>query len=357
MIVVKVGTNVLSAEDGSIDLMTLESLVTQMAKLKASGEKIILVSSGAVGAGRKEVKLTKSLSRVEKRQLWAAIGQPILLQHYMRLFQAYDIHVAQILATKEDFRDRKHYLHMRNCFKALLAENVIPVVNENDTIAVDELMFTDNDELAGLVAGMMGANSLYILTNVDGVYQGHPDQENRSLIHEVHPDIPMALNFRANAKSSFGRGGMATKFRMSRRLASLGIEVFIVNGKKEDIILRIHRGEKTGTHFVRQSNISSVKKWIAYQDHTAQGAVTINEGAKAALLNPQKAASLLPVGIINIKAQFEKGDLINVIDQQGQTIALGKAQYSSETLGKHLGHNGQKPLIHYDYLVITYERS
>ncbi|MCB0664931.1 MAG: glutamate 5-kinase [Saprospiraceae bacterium] len=357
MIVIKIGTNVLSADDGSIDLDTLQSIVRQISQLKAKGEKIIMVSSGAVGAGRKEVKLTKPLNRVAKRQLWAAIGQPILLQHYMRLFAGHGLHVAQILATKEDFRDRKHYLHMRNCFNALLAENVIPIVNENDTIAVDELMFTDNDELAGLVAGMMSAHSLYILTNVDGVFSGNPAEENASLIRQVDPEQSPNLRFSSSDKSSFGRGGMATKFRISRRLASLGIEVFIFNGKKDDVILRLHEGEQIGTHFLRQSNISSVKKWIAYQDRSAQGSVIVNEGAKAALLNQRKAASLLPVGITKIGAQFEKGDLINVFDTQGNVIALGKAQYGSDTLGKHLGHNGQKPLIHYDYLVITYERS
>lgn len=357
MIVIKVGTNVLSADDGSIDMQTLSSLVWQIANLKASGEKIILVSSGAVGAGRKEVNLTKPLSRVEKRQLWAAIGQPKLLQHYMRLFEDHKIHVAQILATKEDFRDRKHYLHMRNCFRALLAENVIPIVNENDVIAVDELMFTDNDELAGLVAGMMGAQALYILTNVDGVFDGNPEDKDASLISEIEPESTIALEFKSSGKSSFGRGGMGTKFRMSRRLAGMGIDVFIINGKKEAILQRVHQGEREGTHFIRQPNISSVKKWIAYQDRSVQGAVLINEGAKHALLNPEKAASLLPVGIVSIKTAFQKGDLVNILDADENVIALGKAQYSSETLEKHLGQNGHKALIHYDYMVISYERN
>ncbi|MCB0685013.1 MAG: glutamate 5-kinase [Saprospiraceae bacterium] len=357
MIVIKVGTNVLSDDHGSIDMGTLTTLVEQIATLKSSGEKIILVSSGAVGAGRKELTLTKTLNRVEKRQLWAAIGQPKLLQKYMHLFEQHDIHVAQILATKEDFRDRKHYLHMRNCFKALLSENVIPIVNENDAIAVDELMFTDNDELAGLVAGMMGANALYILTNVDGVYDTNPTDPEAKVIAEILPDATPSLNFASSPRSSFGRGGMATKFRMSKRLASLGIEVLIANGKKPDIINRVYRGEAVGTRFRKQANSSSVKKWLAYQDRSAQGTVIVNEGAKQALLQPKKAASLLPVGVVDILSVFKKGDLINVIDHEGHIIALGKAQYGSDTLEKYLGKNGQKALIHYDYLVITHERN
>ncbi|MBK8506304.1 MAG: glutamate 5-kinase [Saprospiraceae bacterium] len=357
MIVIKVGTNVIAGEDGSIDLAILSDLVAQIANLKEKGQQIILVSSGAVGAGRQEIKLSKSLNRVERRQLWAAIGQPKLLQHYMRLFEKYQIHVAQILATKEDFRDRKHYLHMRNCFRALLTENVIPIVNENDVIAVDELMFTDNDELASLVAAMMGAEALYILTNVDGVYEGHPDDPGATLIRQVHPDSSLMLHFRSNQTSTFGRGGMATKFRMSRRLAAMGIDVHIANGKKPEVIKNLHLGKPEGTHFCRKQNISSVKKWIAYQDQTVHGAVIVNDGAKSALLHTNRAASLLPVGVISIKSPFEKGDLVNVLDKAGQIVALGMAQYGSDALEKYLGQNGHKALIHYDYMVITYERN
>ncbi len=357
MIVIKVGTNVLSAEDGSIDSETLFNLAEQIVTLKSKGEKIILVSSGAVGAGRKAITLTKILTRVERRQLLAAVGQPKLLQQYMDLFERHGIHVAQILATKEDFRDRKHYLHMRNCFRALLAENVIPIVNENDVIAVDELMFTDNDELASLVAGMMDASALYILTNVDGVFQGPPGDVNSSLIRSVLPDSPSISTFKSNHTSSFGRGGMATKYRMSRRLASMGIDVHIANGKNPNIIQAIYEGQPVGTHFIKQQNISSVKKWIVYQDQTVTGSVVINIGAKLALFDPNKAASLLPVGIIRIKSHFQKGDLVNILDEDGIVIALGRAQYGSDTLEKYLGENGHKALIHYDYMVITYGRN
>ena len=307
-----------------------------------------------MGAGRQVLSsLSKSLSRVERRQLWAAVGQPKLLQLYINNFEKSAIHVAQILATKEDFRDRKHYLNMRNCFRALLNENVIPIVNENDTIAVDELMFTDNDELASLVASMMGASALYILTNVDGVYQGHPKDPDSKVIPTIsHDSAPLQV---FSQTSSFGRGGMATKYRMSKRLASTGIDVFIANGKRPNVLTDIYRGKKVGTHFIAKPHISSVKKWIAYQDKSAAGSVIVNDGAKSVLLNAEKVASLLPVGIERISNAFNKGDLINIVDEYGRHLALGKAQYGSDTLEKHLGKKGQKALVHYDYLVITYE--
>lgn len=354
MLVIKVGTNVLTDEAGVIDRTTVSALSHQIIELKKSGLPIILISSGAVGAGRQVLSsISKTLSRVERRQLWAAVGQPKLLQLYMDLFEKSDIHVAQILATKEDFRDRKHYLHMRNCFRALLNENVIPIVNENDTIAVDELMFTDNDELASLVASMMGASALYILTNVDGVYQGHPADKNSKILHTIsHDSAPLQV---FSQTSSFGRGGMATKYRMSKQLASTGIDVFIANGKRPNVLTDIYQGKRIGTHFMAKHQISSVKKWIAFQDKSAAGSVVVNEGAKSVLLNDEKVASLLPIGIEKIINAFEKGDLINIVDQKGKHLALGKAQYGSETLAKHLGQKGQKALVHYDYLVLTYE--
>ncbi|MCL4109133.1 UNVERIFIED_CONTAM: hypothetical protein GTU68_028314 [Idotea baltica] len=354
MIVVKVGTNVLSNGDGAIDTITTGGLVQQISGLKSQGEQVILISSGAVGSGKQVISPTSdALTSVEKRQLWAAVGQPRLLNYYMQQFSKYDIHVAQILATKEDFRDRKHYLHMRNCFKALLNENVIPIVNENDVIAVDELMFTDNDELASLVASMMGARALYILTNVDGVFKGDPSEKGAELIREINADSQSEIEFKADLKSSFGRGGMATKYRMSKRLASMGIDVFIANGKRPGILEEIHQGTGIFTRFVRHQNVSSVKKWIAHQDKSVVATVVINDGAKEVLLREDRAASLLPIGILKVEGNFSKGDLINIMDQEKNIIALGRVQYGVESLQKYIGLPGQKALVHYDYLVLN----
>lgn len=353
MLVIKIGTNVLSLEDGSLDLKTIAGLVDQIATLKSKGHQVILVSSGAVGAGRQKVSsLGKSLNKVEKKQLWAAVGQPILLQLYQQFFDPYQMHVAQILATKEDFRDRQHYLHMRRCFEVLLGEDIIPIVNENDVIAIDELMFTDNDELASLVASMLSADRLCILTDVVGLFDGDPSSPESMIIRRVLPDDPPHRVFGSGQKSSFGRGGMATKYRMSRRLASTGIDVYLLPGKQTNVLIDIMNGLDIGTLFMGKEQVtSSIKKWIAYQDKSTSGTVVINKGAVEVLLRKGKAASLLPIGVQKIVAPFEKNDLIQVWNEDQKLIALGKAQYSSATLSKYLGERGHRPLIHYDFLV------
>ncbi len=351
-IVVKVGTNVLSNDQGLLDDQIMTSLVQQLAQLKKSGKEVILVSSGAVGAARAIFETNHVLSRVKSRQLLASIGQPMLLNRYLELFHKEGLHAAQILATKEDFRDRHHYLNMRNCFEALMTEPVVPVVNENDVIAIDELMFTDNDELAALVASMINADVLFILTNVDGVYNGDPGLEDTSILSRILPkQKKLRIPFLAG-KSSFGRGGMHTKFRVSRKLASTGIDVHIVNGKKSGIIEDILAGKPVGTHFVADKKVSTVKKWIAYQDGD-HPRVVINEGACEALLNYKIATSLLPVGITGIHGSFKKGDVVRILNQDGTQIGMGMAQYGSDTAQNYLGKSGKRALIHYDYLYIS----
>ncbi len=358
MIVVKVGTNVLSVADGSLDVPAIEHLVEQISSLLHRGERVILVSSGAVGAGRKVLgDLSSDLSLVERKQLLAAVGQPHLLQLYYRLFAKRGIHVAQILASKDDFRDRKHYLHMRDCFEAILRERVIPIVNENDVIAVEELMFTDNDELAALIAAMLNASSLYVLTNVDGVYQDEVVVgEGPEVIEEIDPEDPFHSHLDASKKSSFGRGGMMTKYRISRRLAHSGIDVYIANGKKRNTLINLYAGKRIGTHFLKSQKLSSVKKWITYQGSASKGRVEVNQGAVEALTDEKKAASLLPIGIVHINEPFDKGDLVTICDSDQRQIGIGIAQYSAKTLKKYLGRQGQRPLIHYDYLVLNHER-
>ncbi|NND04778.1 MAG: glutamate 5-kinase [Saprospiraceae bacterium] len=354
-LVIKVGTNVLSTDDGLLDEDSLTNLVQQITKLKTSGIEIILISSGAVGAGRGIFKPQRNLSRVKRRQLLASIGQPILLNRYLDLFRAAGLHVAQILATKEDFRDRHHYLNMRNCFEALMTENVVPIVNENDVIAIDELMFTDNDELAALVASMIDADAMIVLTNVDGVYDGDPRRGEARLIREVQvQDDAQNVKF-SQQKSSFGRGGMHTKFRVSKKLAKTGIHVHISNGRKERVILDIVNGNLHGTHFVGQKNVSPLKKWIAYQEENGRASVVVNAGAKEALQDPSFARSLLPIGISEIQGEFSKGDVIKLLDEKGQLLALGLAQYNAETAKKYMGQKGHKALVHYDYLYLTEE--
>ncbi len=351
-VVVKVGTNVLTKANGLLDMTNISQLVDQIAQLKTTGTEVILVSSGAVGAGRATYKVSSDLSRVVQRQVLSAIGQVRLMEVYRQLFGNYQLYCAQVLATKEDFRDRQHYLNMRNCFDALLRDQVVPVVNENDVVAVTELMFTDNDELAGLVAAMTNADALIILSSVDGLLDGAPDEPDSKVIPLIDPADAKWMEYILPSKSSFGRGGMHTKFRVAQKAAKVGIDTFIANGRKEGILEAIVAGQEVGTRFQAGNQLSNVKKWIAYNELGYKGKVYVNEGAATALLSQERVSSLLPVGIIRLEGTFEKGDLLRIYRKNGDHIGLGIAQYDADTAQTYLGQQGKKELVHYDYLVI-----
>ena len=343
-VVVKVGTNVLTRPDGLLDMTSISALVDQIAKLKSLGVSVILVSSGAVGAGRSLLPLEEQTHKVVRRQVLSAIGQVRLMEIYRQLFLNYGLFCAQVLATKEDFRDRRHYLNMKNCFQALLRDQVVPVVNENDVISVTELMFTDNDELAGLVAAMINAEGLIILSSVDGVLDGPPDSAGSRVIPEIDPADPGSEQFILPSRSSFGRGGMHTKFRVAGKAAGVGIATYIANGRRPDILLQILQGEPVGTLFRPKHRISGFKKWIAYNESAYKGKVRINAGAEEALRSPERVSSLLPVGIQMISGEFEKGDIIHILNEAGETIGWGIAQYSVEKARANLGKKGKKAI-------------
>lgn len=351
-LVIKVGTNVLTREDGLLDLTTISHLVDQITVLKKQGTKVILVSSGAVGAGRSLVKVPQSLNKIVQRQVLSAVGQVKLLNIYLQFLANYQLFCAQVLATKEDFRDRVHYLNMRECLKALLRDNIIPIVNENDVISVSELMFTDNDELAGLVAAMMNADGLIILSNIDGVFDGSPNESSSKVIPEIDCDDKKVLAVVAPNKSSFGRGGMQTKLRIAQKAAKVGINTFIANGKRHNILLDINKNSYIGTVFKAKTKVSNVKKWIAYNNLERKGVVRINAGAENVLCATDKVSSLLPIGITAINGDFKKGDIIKIVNENKVQIGVGIAQYSAEKALEYLGKSGKKALIHYDYLFI-----
>ena len=215
------------------------------------GLKLVLISSGAVAAGRGEVTPSKKTNIVAAKQIWAAIGQVKLMSSYQFLFGKYGIQAGQLLATKESFRDRRHYLNMKNCISAMLENRVLPIVNENDTISINELMFTDNDELSGLISSMMDCKSLIILSNVDGVYNGIPGNQDAELITRIETDSEALDKYISPVKSEFGRGGMVTKYSIAKKIASEGIDVYIANGTRDSIITDIVRGKEVPhTHFV-----------------------------------------------------------------------------------------------------------
>lgn len=246
-LVIKVGTNVLTRPDGRLDVTNISHLVDQIAALKAAGISLVLVSSGAVGAGREVLGVQQDIEEVARRQVLSAVGQVRLMELYRQLFAGHQLHCAQVLATKGDFRDDLHADNMLNCFRALLRDEVVPVVNENDVVAVTELMFTDNDELAGLAARMLGVDALVILSSVDGLFDGPPEDKNSRLIHEVKAEDDTMLGFVQEKKSSFGRGGMASKLGVAQLTAGAGIPVLLGNGRKPNILLELTRGTWTGT--------------------------------------------------------------------------------------------------------------
>ena len=357
-VVIKVGSNVLTKNDGTVDSAAMEEIVGQIALLKESGVEVILVSSGAVVSGKSLIKCHRKLDSVSARQLYSSVGQARLINRYFELFSRHSIVCGQVLTTKESLSTRDHYLNQMNCMTVMLENGVIPVVNENDTISVTELMFTDNDELSGMVASMMDAQCLIILSNVDGIYNGRPGDAGSSVIREVHPGDNLAA-YIDTGKSSFGRGGMLTKYRIASKVADECIEVVIANGKKQNILTDIILQERPAAECTRflpsDKPISHIKKWIAHSDGFAKGNIHINEGAYKALTGI-KASSLLPVGVTAIEGEFEKGDIVRIISPEGHPIGVGKVSSGSAKAAETIGQKGGRPLIHYDYLYIE-ERS
>ncbi|NML65751.1 glutamate 5-kinase [Hymenobacter sp. RP-2-7] len=351
-LVVKIGSNVLTQADGLPDVARQAELVAQVAELKRQGLEIIVVSSGAVAAGRSLITLPPRADAVRSRQLLAAVGQVRLLSRYAELLAQHELLCAQVLVTKEDFRDRQHYQNMQNCFQELLQCGVVPIVNENDVVSVTELMFTDNDELAGLVASMLNADALLILSNVDGIYDGDPSRPDARVIEHIAPAGPDLSGFVQATRSQFGRGGMLTKCSMAQKVARLGISVHIANGKRDGVLPALLREEVVNTWFQPSKRASGTKKWLAHAQLT-QATVHVNAGARAALLASGQATSLLPVGITRLEGEFAKGDLVRLVDEAGHPLGLGLAEYGADKARERLGQHGQRPLVHYDYLFLT----
>ncbi|HLP04214.1 MAG TPA: glutamate 5-kinase, partial [Paludibacter sp.] len=237
--------------------------------------------------------------------------------------------------------------------EGLLAQGIVPIVNKNDVVSVTELMFTDNDELSGLIASMMDMEALVILSNVDGIYNGNPAEPGSEVIRRIEKGQDVS-DFIQATKSTFGRGGMLTKTTIARKIADQGIDVLIANGKKENILLKLldKKGEEVCTLFAASSDeVSSVKKWIAHSKGFAKGEIHVNENAAKALAG-EKAVSLLPVGAVKISGEFEKDDIVRIIGPNGHSIGIGKVQYDSQKAQAVLGKKNQKPLVHCDYLYL-----
>ena len=353
-IAVKIGSNVLTGKDGMLDTERMASLVAQIAELHNNGVEVILVSSGAVASGRGELHLDKKIDAVKSRQLFSAVGQVKLLNNYYELFAKHGIRCGQVLTMKECFSTRRLYLNQKQCIEVMLENKVIPIVNENDTVAVTELMFTDNDELSGLMATMMDMEALVILSNIDGIYNGNPADEGTFVIREITENDRDLSRFIQTKKSSFGRGGMITKTNIARKVAKEGITVIIANGTRENILPNLLKegSDVVCTTFTpSQKEISSIKKWIAHSDSYAKGTLVINERAKAKLLSDE-AVSLLPIGVVSVEGEFEKDDIVKIVTEDGLSIGVGKVSCDSVKARTIIGNKGGRALVHYDYLFL-----
>lgn len=358
-IAVKIGSNVLTRRDGTLDVtrMVRPCRPNSRAAQSRCGNHPCFFRCRSIR--RSEIHPTKKLDSVDQRQLFSAVGQAKLINRYYELFREHGIPVGQVLTMKENFGTRRHYLNQKNCMTVMLENGVIPIVNENDTISVSELMFTDNDELSGLIASMMDVQALIILSNIDGIYNGSPADPASEVIREIEHGKDLS-SYIQTSKSSFGRGGMLTKTNIARKVADEGITVIIANGKRDNILTDILRNEELRmkneelkyTRFIPSPEpVSSVKKWIAHSEGFAKGELHINECATK-ILASDKAVSILPIGITDVRGGFEKDDIVRIIDHTGNAVGVGKANCNSEQAREAMGKHGKKPVVHYDYLYI-----
>lgn len=361
-LVVKVGSAVLSKGDLALHQPTLERICRELVWLRQEGYQVVLVSSGAILAGMGRLGLSERPGSIPLKQAAAAVGQSLLMRHYEEAFAPYGQKLGQLLLTQEDFRSRQRYLNARNTLFTLLHLGVLPVINENDTVAVEEIRFGDNDHLSVLVATLLGADLLVILTDLDGLYTADPRKDpNARLVHEV-PRRSMGLQFWADdSVTGLGTGGMVTKVEAARRAAASGIPTIIANGLVEGILGRIVRGEAVGTIFQPSAlRMRSRKRWLAFATE-ARGRIAVDAGAKEALIRNGK--SLLPSGVVSVDGRFEGGEVVSLCDTLGVEFARGVTNYDAEQVERIKGIKssqiedalGAKPfdeVVHRDNLVI-----
>jgi glutamate 5-kinase len=335
LIVVKVGTNALTTDDGELDEIKMKKLADQIATATERGDKIVLVTSGAVAAGIAELGIPPKPNDVVFQQAAAAAGQGVLMAKYRELFKAHKLKVAQILLTAEDLSNRAAYVHTCNVLALLLKSNVVPIINENDVTSVAELRrregykinFSDNDILSVLVAGAIGADMTIILSDVNGLYTADPSEPGAELIKKVEEITPELKNS-LSGKSKRGRGGIQSKIKAAEIATSCGISVVIANSATENVIIDILEGKDVGTYFKPQTPMPAVKRWIAY-GAAVKGQIHVNAGAKKAILD---GSSLLPVGIVKVVGSFSAYDVVSLVDEKGVEFAKGNPNFSSAQL-------------------------
>jgi glutamate 5-kinase len=360
-VLIKIGSRALVNRRGGLDRAVFRSVADDVAALGDSGAMAAIVSSGAILAGRSRLGLGDRELNMRQKQAAAAVGQNGLMAEWARALSRHNIETAQILLTAEDLGDRTRFLNSANTMEELLGMGVVPVINENDTVAVEEIRYGDNDHIATLVAGLMQADALIILTDIDGLCEEDPRVEPEApVVHLVMEHDTELFACAGPSASGVGSGGMASKIEAARTVARRGVPTVIANAKTKGIIGRIMSGEDVGTLFVPEGRpMKGRKYWMAFAGE-AKGKIIIDDGARRAI--QERGKSLLPSGVIGIEGKFDKGDMVEVADQEGKEIARGLVSYSSSDLAKIKGMKtseiakilGQKlydEVIHRDYLV------
>ncbi len=363
-VVIKIGSSLLTgASAQGIKLPFLRSIARQLRVLSDRGVTPLVVTSGAIAAGLSEMGWGRKPKEIPKLQALAAIGQCNLMQAYETTFKRQGLKVAQLLLTREDLSNKKRYQNARNTLGELLDSGVVPVINENDTVAVDEIKFGDNDTLSVLVAHLAEADALVILTDIDGVYDRDPRKEPEArLVHDVPGWDPALEAAAGGSKSLVGTGGMASKVRAAKRMWKSGLPMAIVSGQAKDSLVRLFDGEKIGTFFhpTADRRMHAQERWLAWGAQP-KGSVTVDEGAQRAL--SQRKTSLLPSGVKGLKGHWEAGDVIRILGPSGEEVARGVCAFSSQEterikglrssqLAATLGRTVAQELVHRDHLVI-----
>jgi len=367
LVVVKVGTTSITAADGALDEEEMARLAKQVAKAIKGGDKVVLVTSGAVAAGKSELGTSGKPKDIVFQQAAAATGQSVLMAKYRELFKPLGLKVAQILLTAEDLSNRAAYVHICDVLGMLLKQGVVPIINENDVTSVDELVplsegyrvnFSDNDILSVLVANAIGADLVIILSDVEGLYSTSPSDPQAVVIRTVE-NVTAELKSGLNGKSKAGTGGIQSKVRAAEIATTSGIPLVIANSRKENVIVDVLAGKEVGTYFKPQTRMPAMKRWIAY-GAAVKGQIHVNEGAKKAVLD---GGSLLAVGVTKIVGHFKACDVVSLVDEEGVEFAKGNPNFTSGELNlikglqvtgvrKKLGSDCPKEVIEHRNIIL-----
>jgi glutamate 5-kinase len=362
-VVIKIGSSSLTSPEGGLEEKNMDRFVEEVSRIKKSGYEVLLVTSGAIAAGLKHLGFADKPSQISLLQAAASVGQVLLMEKYSVLFSQKGIHVGQILLTHEDTTSRKQYLNIKNTILKLLELDIIPIINENDSVAVEEIKFGDNDSLAALAAALVEADLFIILSDIDGLYEKDPsidpDCKRIPIVKDIDENI---LNICGGIGSTFGSGGMLTKVKAAKISTFSGIPMVIARATEADVLAKIIQAEDTGTFFAPtgKKKLASMKKWIAFGTR-AKGEIVIDKGAEEAIV--AKGKSILAVGVTQARGEFLKGDTIKVFTADDRVIAKGITNFSIEQvnaikgksqkeIARMLGQDNCAEIIHRDLLVV-----